>query len=51
LMQYFYKYLTGEKGKLTKAQALQEAQKTFINEKKFSHPIYWSPFILIGNWL
>ncbi|WP_455202022.1 CHAT domain-containing protein [Kaarinaea lacus] len=51
LMQYFYKNLTGEKGKLTKAQALQEAQKMLIREKKFSDPIFWSPFILIGNWL
>ncbi|MBO1051931.1 MAG: CHAT domain-containing protein [Dolichospermum sp. DET73] len=42
-----------EKG-MTKAKALQEAQKAIINKECLGdkcHPAYWSPFILIGNWL
>ncbi len=39
---------------LTKAQALQIAQKELIENSsdnpQFSHPAYWSPFVLVGNW-
>jgi len=35
---------------LSKAQALQAAQKKLFTVKKFQHPAYWSPFLLIGNW-
>ena len=57
-MQEFYKTFTANKG-ITKIQALQETQKKFIdnnylsmlNKPNFSHPYYWAPFILIGNWL
>ncbi|WP_219898685.1 CHAT domain-containing protein [Phormidesmis priestleyi] len=39
---------------LTKAQALQLAQKALIEKSlknpQFSHPAYWSPFVLVGNW-
>jgi CHAT domain-containing protein/tetratricopeptide (TPR) repeat protein len=34
---------------MSKAEALQEAQKALINQK--IHPARWAPFILIGNWL
>ncbi|MEW6498592.1 MAG: CHAT domain-containing protein, partial [Cyanobacteriota bacterium] len=36
---------------MSKAKALQEAQKALINQNKNIHPAYWAPFILIGNWL
>ncbi|MEW5856358.1 MAG: CHAT domain-containing protein [Cyanobacteriota bacterium] len=35
---------------MSKAEALKEAQKALINQKKI-HPAQWAPFILIGNWL
>ncbi|HIJ81475.1 MAG TPA: CHAT domain-containing protein [Desulfuromonadales bacterium] len=34
---------------LTKAQALQNAQVFKLKTER--HPYYWSPFLLIGNWL
>lgn len=34
----------------TKADALRQAQLSLINNPKYSHPYYWSPFVLIGNW-
>ncbi len=41
---------------MSKAEALQLAQKELIEGKtvpgnRFTHPAYWSPLILIGNWL
>ena len=36
---------------VSKAQALRSAQLQLINNESFEHPYYWSPFILIGNWL
>ena len=36
---------------ISKAKALQNAQKMLIAQKRFQHPAYWAPFLLIGNWL
>ena len=49
LMTNFYRELT-EKN-VTKAEALRRAQQTILNSEQFSHPFYWSAFILVGNWL
>lgn len=35
----------------SKASALREAQLVMIKDPRFSHPSYWAPFLLIGNWL
>ena len=34
----------------SKAQALKKAQLALINNPRYNHPYYWSPFVLIGNW-
>jgi len=49
LIAEFYKQL--QSPALSKAQALQNAQKKLASQKKFRHPAYWAPFLLIGNWL
>jgi len=58
LMSEFYR-LRKTNPRLTKSQALQMAQKEMIDGKllspdaktqRYSHPYYWAPFILIGNW-
>ncbi len=36
---------------LSKAKALQQAQLKLLSDPRYQHPIYWSPFLLIGNWL
>ncbi|OQY59894.1 MAG: hypothetical protein B6245_04295 [Desulfobacteraceae bacterium 4572_88] len=36
---------------ISKAKALQNAQKKLISQQRYWHPAYWSPFLLIGNWL
>ena len=35
----------------TKAEALREAQLQLLHQSEFRHPFFWSPFILVGNWL
>ncbi|MGK7945507.1 MAG: CHAT domain-containing protein [Microcystaceae cyanobacterium] len=55
LISAFYEGLT-DSG-LSKAEALREAQIRLIQasqdpkiNNQYSHPVYWSSFILIGNW-
>ncbi|MEZ4527810.1 MAG: CHAT domain-containing protein [Desulfobacterales bacterium] len=36
---------------VSKAEALRRTQISLMQKKEFRHPFYWSPFILIGNWL
>ena len=35
---------------VTRAEAIRSAQMTLLKSQKYSHPYYWSPFILLGNW-
>ncbi len=63
LMQRFYCTLANGKSSITKAQALRQAQLSLLNNtpldceqsssdnNDFTHPHYWTPFILIGNGL
>jgi CHAT domain-containing protein len=46
----FYQQLFLNPG-FSKAKALQETQKKLIKIKRYWHPSYWGPFLLIGNWL
>jgi CHAT domain-containing protein len=36
---------------ISKAQALQKAQKSFLAQQEYKHPYYWAGFVLSGNWL
>ncbi len=52
--QIITKFYQGLREGLSKAEALQTAQKAWLQEHpngRYSHPGYWAPFILIGNWL
>jgi CHAT domain-containing protein len=46
-MASFYKSM--EAKSMNKSAALREARLQMIASKKFSHPYYWAPFVLIGN--
>jgi CHAT domain-containing protein len=35
----------------SKAKALQAAQRRLIAQRRYRHPAYWAPFLIIGNWL
>ncbi|GAG68707.1 unnamed protein product [marine sediment metagenome] len=45
LMLEFYKFIKNGENKAT---ALQNAQKVIM--ERYSHPYYWAPFVLIGDW-
>jgi CHAT domain-containing protein len=49
IMETLYTGLT--KGQLTKTEALRRAQIKLIRDPETDHPLYWAPFVLIGNWL
>jgi CHAT domain-containing protein len=48
LMVEFYKQLAIPG--VTKAAALQTAELKLLRNPKFSRPLYWAPFILMGDW-
>ncbi len=48
LVQDFYDELKAPS--VSEAQALQQAQLKLMDDPRFSHPFYWSPFLMIGNW-
>jgi len=33
-----------------RAEALRQAQLSLLRSSEFSHPYYWAPFVLVGNW-
>ena len=49
LMTRFYQELANSDA--SKAEALRLAQLAVLQEGQFSHPYYWSAFVLVGNWL
>ncbi|NOZ54016.1 MAG: CHAT domain-containing protein [Gammaproteobacteria bacterium] len=49
LITEFYRQLLDDN--VTKAVALQRAQIKLMGNIRYRHPGYWSPFLLIGNWL
>lgn len=36
---------------ISKLTALQTAQKMLIHQDRYWHPLYWAPYVLIGNWM
>ncbi|MHC5734815.1 CHAT domain-containing protein [Nostoc sp.] len=49
LMTRFYEQL--RQPKITKAEALRQAQISLIRQTDFHDPFFWSGFVLIGNWI
>lgn len=45
----FYDYLIGQRK--SKAEALRLAQESMLHDPNYRHPIYWAPYVLLGNWL
>lgn len=49
LMTQFYEQL--RQPKITKAEALRQAQMKLIRQTDFRDPFFWSAFVLVGNWI
>jgi CHAT domain-containing protein len=49
IVSRFYESLAS--GGVSKAKALQEAQKELLKHTWYGHPGYWSAFLMINNWL
>jgi len=43
-------YQRRQSQRLSKIEALRQAQLAMISQPKYTHPFYWAPFILLGNW-
>jgi CHAT domain-containing protein/large exoprotein involved in heme utilization and adhesion len=48
-MPYFYGALA-QPG-VTKSQAMRQALLALMADRRFEAPFYWSPYVLVGNWL
>lgn len=49
LVSEFYRQL--HDAPVSKAVALQRAQLKLLEDAVYEHPAYWSPFLLLNNWL
>jgi CHAT domain-containing protein/Tfp pilus assembly protein PilF len=49
LVAEFYRQLKDPT--VSRAIALKRAQLKLLNDRSYDHPCYWSPFLLINNWL
>ena len=49
LVAEFYRQLSD--ASVSKAMALQRAQLMLLKDSAYDHPAYWSPFLLLNNWL
>lgn len=49
LIAEFYRQLRNPT--VSKAVALQRAQVKLLTDRIYGHPAYWSPFLLLNNWL
>ncbi|MCP4698576.1 MAG: CHAT domain-containing protein [Gammaproteobacteria bacterium] len=49
LVTEFYRQL--QNSALSKAKALRNAQLKLMKQQQTRHPLFWAPFLLIGNWL
>ena len=36
--------------RLSKIEALRQSQMALQTQTRYSHPFYWAPFVLMGNW-
>lgn len=44
-------YIGIAKSRLSKTEALRQAQLEVMKQPESKHPFYWAPFVLVGNWM
>jgi CHAT domain-containing protein len=51
LMGAFYRELSTVRTlHVSKAAALQQAQRSLLQDTEYQHPYFWAPYVLVGNW-
>jgi CHAT domain-containing protein len=50
LISRFYQELSNPGAPITRAEALRRAQVALI-QSDYPEPLFWSPYVLVGNWL
>ncbi len=48
LMAEFYRNIQTNQ---PRAEALRQAQLTLLKNPRYQHPVYWSAYVLVGDWL
>ena len=43
-------YRAWQNGKISKVEALRQAQQQLMRSASYQHPYYWAAFTLLGNW-
>ncbi len=49
MVEFYKQMLAPENANLNYAELLQKAKHSLINDKSYSRPYYWAPFIVIGD--
>ncbi|MCC5636990.1 CHAT domain-containing protein [Nostoc sp. CHAB 5844] len=47
ISEFYHQLITGK----TTASALREAQLKLLSSPQYIRPLYWAPYVLVGNWL
>lgn len=48
-MTAFYQELTQESA--SRVEALRQAQLRLLTQEQYQHPLFWAPYLIVGNWL
>jgi len=49
LMSHFYAHLS--QPHVSKAEAVRQAQLALMKYPQYKYPFYWTPYVLLGNWI
>lgn len=48
--EFYHQLDLAKANKLSKAEALRQAQLILKKDAHYSHPHFWAPFVMVGNW-
>ncbi|MDF5717418.1 MAG: CHAT domain-containing protein, partial [Rhizonema sp. NSF051] len=48
--EFYHQLELANANKLSKAEALRQAQLILQKDAKYNHPHFWAPFVMVGNW-
>ncbi|MDF5732926.1 MAG: CHAT domain-containing protein [Rhizonema sp. PD38] len=48
--EFYHQLEIAKANKLSKAEALRQAQLILQKDANYTHPYFWAPFVMVGNW-